>query len=100
MACLSRHVVSAPVTRRGVFRTPSDRRLRASGPWTRKIARALPLRRTVYCDHDRGVARILAAMTGDSPNARPIVFLGPSIRESDARQVLDADYRAPIRRGD
>ena len=31
---------------------------------------------------------------------RPIVFLGPSLSLADARAVLDADYRPPVRRGD
>jgi hypothetical protein len=30
----------------------------------------------------------------------PIVFLGPSLPLAHARQVLDADYRPPVRRGD
>lgn len=30
----------------------------------------------------------------------PIVFLGPSLPVDDARQILDADYRPPVRRGD
>jgi ribosomal protein S12 methylthiotransferase accessory factor len=32
--------------------------------------------------------------------ARPIVFLGPSLAHDLAREILDADYRFPIRRGD
>jgi TfuA protein len=31
---------------------------------------------------------------------RPVVYLGMSISESDARNILDADYRPPIKRGD
>jgi hypothetical protein len=31
---------------------------------------------------------------------RPIVYLGPSMRVSEARQILEADYRPPIKRGD
>ena len=32
---------------------------------------------------------------------RPILFLGPSIPDTDeAREVLEADYRPPIKRGD
>lgn len=30
----------------------------------------------------------------------PIVFLGPSMKPAEAEQILDADYRPPIRRGD
>lgn len=30
----------------------------------------------------------------------PIVFLGPSVRLAEARSILDADYRPPVRRGD
>ncbi|HWF90080.1 MAG TPA: YcaO-like family protein, partial [Pyrinomonadaceae bacterium] len=30
----------------------------------------------------------------------PIVFVGPSIPLSEARQIVDADFRAPCRRGD
>lgn len=36
----------------------------------------------------------------DRTAAPPIVFLGPSMPVADARRVLDADYRPPIRRGD
>lgn len=32
--------------------------------------------------------------------SRPVVFLGPSLTLSDARDVLDADYRPPVRKGD
>jgi ribosomal protein S12 methylthiotransferase accessory factor len=31
---------------------------------------------------------------------RPIVFLGPSMPVTDARRVVDADFRPPVRRGD
>jgi ribosomal protein S12 methylthiotransferase accessory factor len=31
---------------------------------------------------------------------KPLVFLGPSLSHADARQILDADYRPPVRRGD
>jgi TfuA protein len=31
---------------------------------------------------------------------RPVVFLGMSLKLSEAREILDADYRAPIKRGD
>jgi len=31
---------------------------------------------------------------------QPIVFLGPSLPIADARAILDADYRPPVRRGD
>ncbi|AEW99772.1 YcaO-like family protein [Streptantibioticus cattleyicolor] len=31
---------------------------------------------------------------------RPIVFLGPSMPLAEARPILDADYRRPVRRGD
>jgi hypothetical protein len=31
---------------------------------------------------------------------KPVVFLGPSLPVSKARQVLDADYRPPAKRGD
>ncbi|HEX4421388.1 MAG TPA: YcaO-like family protein [Kofleriaceae bacterium] len=40
---------------------------------------------------------IAAARAGGAP---PVVFLGPSMPVGDARLVLDADYRPPIRRGD
>lgn len=30
----------------------------------------------------------------------PIVFLGPSLPLTDARQILSADYRSPVRAGD
>src|SRR5262245_35548505 len=30
----------------------------------------------------------------------PVVFLGPSMPLADARRILDADYRPPVRRGD
>ncbi len=30
----------------------------------------------------------------------PIVFIGPSMSLKAARQILDADYRAPAKRGD
>ena len=30
----------------------------------------------------------------------PIVFVGPSLPQSQARKILKADYRPPIRRGD
>ncbi|MFI8766495.1 YcaO-like family protein [Streptomyces sp. NPDC053792] len=33
-------------------------------------------------------------------STRPVVFLGPSMPLAEARRVLDADYRRPIRRGD
>jgi len=29
-----------------------------------------------------------------------VIYLGPSISADDARTILDADYRAPVRRGD
>jgi ribosomal protein S12 methylthiotransferase accessory factor len=32
--------------------------------------------------------------------ARPVVFLGPSLPLDEARKILDADFRPPIRRGD
>lgn len=35
-----------------------------------------------------------------SPGSRVVVFLGPSLPLRDARQILDAEYRPPIRRGD
>ncbi len=31
---------------------------------------------------------------------RPVVFLGPSLSLSEAKEILDADYRPPVRRGD
>lgn len=31
---------------------------------------------------------------------RPVVFLGPSLPLSEAREILDADYRPPVKRGD
>lgn len=31
---------------------------------------------------------------------KPVVFLGPSLPLAEAREVLDADFRAPVRRGD
>jgi TfuA protein len=31
---------------------------------------------------------------------KPIIFLGPSMKTSEARGILDADYRPPVRRGD
>ncbi|MCX6651516.1 MAG: TfuA-related McrA-glycine thioamidation protein [Methanomassiliicoccales archaeon] len=31
---------------------------------------------------------------------RPVVFLGPSLSLDEARKVLDADYRPPVKRGD
>jgi len=31
---------------------------------------------------------------------RPVVFLGPSLPLEEARRILDADYRPPIKRGD
>lgn len=34
------------------------------------------------------------------PFAKPVVFLGPSMAVEDARDILDAEYRPPIQRGD
>src|SRR5659263_782358 len=31
---------------------------------------------------------------------KPVVYTGTSINHSDARKILDADYRAPVRRHD
>lgn len=31
---------------------------------------------------------------------RPVVFLGMSLKPSQARKILDADYRGPVKRGD
>ena len=31
---------------------------------------------------------------------RPIIFLGPSLSRGEAEQILDADYRPPLRAGD
>jgi len=31
---------------------------------------------------------------------RPVVYLGPSLPQSEARKLLDADYRPPVKRGD
>jgi TfuA protein len=31
---------------------------------------------------------------------RPVVFLGPSLPLDEARKILDADYRPPVKRGD
>jgi hypothetical protein len=31
---------------------------------------------------------------------KPVVFLGPSLPHDEARKVLDADYRPPVKRGD
>src|SRR5687767_1584370 len=31
---------------------------------------------------------------------RPVVFLGPSLSRAEARQILDADFRPQIQRGD
>jgi TfuA protein len=31
---------------------------------------------------------------------RPVVFLGPSLPWEEARKILDADYRPPVKRGD
>ncbi len=31
---------------------------------------------------------------------KPVVFLGPSLSHTEARRILDAEYRPPIRRGD
>ena len=31
---------------------------------------------------------------------RPIIFLGPSLPVAEARKIIDADYRAPLRSGD
>jgi hypothetical protein len=30
----------------------------------------------------------------------PVIFLGPSLPQSEARKLLDADYRPPVKRGD
>lgn len=38
-------------------------------------------------------------MKGESAS-RPVVFLGPSLSRDRARQILDADYRPPVRSGD
>ena len=32
--------------------------------------------------------------------AQPIVYLGPSLPLADAKELLDADYRPPVKRGD
>jgi len=32
--------------------------------------------------------------------SRPVVFLGPSLSLDEARKILDADYRPPVKRGD
>jgi ribosomal protein S12 methylthiotransferase accessory factor len=39
-------------------------------------------------------------MKSRSLHQLPIVFSGPSIQREEARKILEADYRAPIRRGD
>jgi hypothetical protein len=39
-------------------------------------------------------------MTAARADPRPIVYLGPSLDRASARQLLDADYRPPVRRGD
>jgi len=31
---------------------------------------------------------------------KPVIFLGPSMPISEAQQILDADYRPPVKRGD
>ncbi len=31
---------------------------------------------------------------------RPVVFLGPSLPLAEAKEIIDADYRPPVRRGD
>lgn len=31
---------------------------------------------------------------------KPVIFLGPSLSHSEARTILEADYRPPVRRGD
>lgn len=31
---------------------------------------------------------------------RPVIFLGPSLPLAEAREILDADYRPPVKRGD
>jgi hypothetical protein len=31
---------------------------------------------------------------------KPVIFLGPSLSHSEARIILEADYRPPVRRGD
>lgn len=31
---------------------------------------------------------------------RPVVFLGPSLPLAEAKEILDADYRPPVKRGD
>ena len=36
----------------------------------------------------------------DGSRVLPIVFLGPSLPKAEAKQIVDADYRPPIRRGD
>lgn len=36
----------------------------------------------------------------NSRNKKPVIFLGPSLSLNEAKKILDADYRAPIRRGD
>lgn len=42
-----------------------------------------------------------ARRIGDALRARaPIVFLGPSLAPAQARAILSADYRPPLRRGD
>ncbi|MBI4612746.1 MAG: TfuA-related McrA-glycine thioamidation protein [Planctomycetes bacterium] len=33
-------------------------------------------------------------------NRRPVIFLGPSLPLAEARAILDADYRPPVKRGD
>lgn len=32
--------------------------------------------------------------------SRPVVYLGPSISLKEAKEILDADYRQPVKRGD
>ncbi len=39
-------------------------------------------------------------MSSEAPDDRPCVFLGPSLPRDQARSLIDAEFRPPIRRGD
>jgi len=39
-------------------------------------------------------------VTGDAQPVRPIVYLGPSLPLARAQELLEADYRPPVKRGD
>jgi hypothetical protein len=52
------------------------------------------------CVKNTNIVSVISARETPDLAHKPIIFLGPSLQAGAAKEILDADYRPPARRGD